>query len=73
MHCWEFHKCGKQKKGCPAFPGSGKNCALVAGTIGSGQPLFTFGQKEERCRQCAFFRSKHYAEEYEPDIAHEPF
>ncbi|MFZ5774924.1 MAG: two-CW domain-containing protein [Thermodesulfobacteriota bacterium] len=73
MHCWDFNNCGEKKKHCPAFPGSGKNCALVAGTIGSGQPLFIFTQKSERCLRCSFFQSEHYSEEFEGAIAHEPF
>ncbi len=73
MHCWDFNKCGEQKKVCPAFPGSGKNCALVAGTIGSGEPLFVFARKKKRCCRCAFFKSEHYAEEYPDDVVHDPF
>ncbi|MBU1405115.1 MAG: hypothetical protein KKE83_03785 [Proteobacteria bacterium] len=73
MQCWDFHNCGEKKKSCPAFPVSGKNCALLAGTIGSGRPLFTFAQKSERCLRCSFFHSEHYAEEFDGKIDFEPF
>jgi len=73
MHCWDFHNCGKKKKNCPAYPDSGKSCALLAGTIGSGRPLVTFSQKSERCLRCAFFHSEHYVEEFEGANDHEPF
>ncbi len=73
MHCWDFHNCGKKKKNCPAYPGSGTSCALLAGTIGSGQPIFTFSQKSERCLRCSFFHSEHYAEEFDCDLQHEAF
>mgnify|MGYP001359677551 CR=1 FL=1 len=73
MNCWEFQNCREKKKHCPAFPGSGNNCALVAGTIGSGQPLFTFAQKSERCLCCPFFHSEHYAEEFEGSLMIEAF
>ncbi|MHB1013997.1 MAG: two-CW domain-containing protein, partial [Desulfurivibrionaceae bacterium] len=73
MHCWDFHNCGEKKKICPAYPGSGKNCALLAGTIGSGQPILTFRQKSERCLRCAFFQSEHYAEEFDGALEFEPF
>ena len=73
MHCWDFHNCGKKKKSCPAYPGSGKSCALLAGTIGSGQPIFIFSQKSERCLRCSFFLSEHYAEEFDGELRHEAF
>ncbi|HIJ90143.1 MAG: hypothetical protein OEV89_05185 [Desulfobulbaceae bacterium] len=73
MHCWDFHNCGEKKKKCPTFPGSGNSCALLAGTIGSGQPIFIFSRKMERCRRCSFFHSEHYAEEFEGAIEHDAF
>ena len=73
MHCWDFHNCGEKKKTCPAFPGSGKNCALLAGTIGSGRPILTFRQKSERCLRCASFQSGHYAEEFDGALEFDPF
>lgn len=69
LNCWEFHQCGKEKCDCPAFPNGGRHCAALAGTFGSGQPLFNFDDNYSRCKECRFYKSRHYAEEFDKDVS----
>ena len=57
MNCWEFMKCDAAKiDGCPAYPYSGANCWLVAGTLCDGKIQDTFSQKFKDCVECDFYK-----------------
>lgn len=68
MNCWEFKKCGREKNGvksaelgvCPAYPDSGRRCAVVVGTLCGGTIQGTFAEKFQNCRKCEFYQSEHY-------------
>ena len=72
MDCWEFMRCGREHSGnrvaelgvCPAFPGSGRTCARVAGTFCEGKVQGTFALKLANCLRCNYYNSMHYDREY---------
>lgn len=68
MNCWEFKDCGRQKGGhsvdehgvCPAYPGHGRHCARIAGTLCNGKVQGVFAMKLHDCLVCNFYNSEHY-------------
>ena len=63
-NCWEFKKCGREKGGikvnelgiCPAYPGHGSDCWLVAGTFCGGKVQGVFAQKHATCMICDWYK-----------------
>ena len=62
MNCWEFKECGRTT--CPAYPGHGRHCARVAGTLCGGEIQGTFALKLANCMHCDFYQSGHYDRKY---------
>lgn len=68
MNCWEFMKCGRTPGGekvdelgvCPAYPGFGKCCAKVAGTLCGGQIQGPAASKTCNCKNCEFYKSPNH-------------
>ena len=58
-NCWEFKKCGKQSD-CPAYPGQGKICFSVKGTLCRGEIQGGFVDKIQKCKSgCDFYQVLH--------------
>jgi hypothetical protein len=55
MDCWDYKACGK-KESCPAFPLSGRRCALVLGTLCHGEKQDCFSDKLYHCTSCEYFK-----------------
>jgi hypothetical protein len=68
INCWAFTKCGREGGGirskelgvCPVWPGNGKQCARVAGTLCGGRVQGTFAKKLGDCHRCDFYQSVNY-------------
>ena len=64
-NCWELKKCGREKGGikvaemgiCPAYPGHGRDCWMVAGTFCGGKVQGTFAQKRGTCMTCDWYKT----------------
>ncbi len=64
-NCWELKKCGREKGGtkvvemgvCPASPGHGRDCWMVAGTFCGGKVQGTFAQKRGTCMTCEWYKA----------------
>ncbi|MGD2079842.1 MAG: hypothetical protein PVG55_00920 [Nitrospirota bacterium] len=59
INCWEYKQCGMEvARQCPAYPGAGRICYMVAGTLCGGGPLLNYDQKAKNCMQCDFYLSE---------------
>lgn len=64
VNCWEFRKCGKEKKGkrgaaevCPAGDEVyGRVCYAVTGTLCNGTIEGNFPDKYKDCKECDYFK-----------------
>ncbi len=64
-NCWELKKCGREKGRtkvvemgvCPASPGHGRDCWMVAGTFCGGKVQGTFAQKRGTCMTCDWYKA----------------